>query len=241
MGHGRKAKPSFKHCLINLVLLRFAYFHNPNLGTGNCFWLLPWPVPLLAWLLATLIVHPSWIVFSCCCLQRTHDPQERNWLQSKGHWKLRPTLRTVLSCGLHSTAVSPGEFKHSVRTFQHASSSVSCLLIIKSSLRGMDTLFKATRNQCMCKRKTVVRNVCVGKESRREGEKGNRNRQNQRHMSVRLSSCFASCLCCPSCPHPEVFSQEEQPWRGFQPASPERSPSTRVGGPSAAFGVSFWF
>lgn len=80
MGHGRKAKPFFKHCLINLVLLRFVYFHNPNLGTGNCFWLLPWPVLLLAWLLATLSFHPSWIVFSCCCLQRTHDTQEKNLL-----------------------------------------------------------------------------------------------------------------------------------------------------------------
>lgn len=49
MGQGRKAKPSFKHCLINLVLLRFAYFHNPNLGTGNCLL-----IPALACSLACL-------------------------------------------------------------------------------------------------------------------------------------------------------------------------------------------
>lgn len=80
MGHGKKAKPFFKRCLINLVLLCFAYFCNPNLGTGNCLWLLPWPVLWLGWLLATLSFHPSWVVFSCCCEQRTCDPQGRNWL-----------------------------------------------------------------------------------------------------------------------------------------------------------------
>lgn len=58
----------------------------------------------------------------------------------------------------------------------------------------MDILFKATRNRCMCKRKTVVRNVCLGKESRREGEKGNRNRQDRRHMSVRLPLLLVSAV-----------------------------------------------
>jgi hypothetical protein len=38
----------------------------------------------------------------------------------------------------------------------------------------MNTLSKATGNQCMCKRKSVVGNICHGKEREREGEKENR-------------------------------------------------------------------
>lgn len=117
------------------------------------------------------------------------------WLQSKDHWKLRSTLRTVPSCGLHCTAVSPGEFKHSVITFQHTSSSVSCLLIIKSSfLGGMNTLCKAPRISVCAKANRGIKCLSWEGEQERGRKKIERNRRGQRHVTGRLSSCFMSLL-----------------------------------------------
>lgn len=166
MGHGKKAKPFFKRCLINLVLLCFAYFCNPNLGTGNCLWLLPWPVLWLGWLLATLSFHPSWVVFSCCCEQRTCDPQGggTGWLQTKGHWQPGSPWGFF-----HPDRCLSGEFKHSARTFQHASA--SCWLVVKSSLGEMSTLCKTTRSHPVYVQHKNSGGRCKWQTGRREGGK----------------------------------------------------------------------
>lgn len=149
-----------------------------------------------------------------------------SWLQSKGHWQPRPTLRTFLSCCLQRTAVSPSEFKHSTRTFQHASGSVCHWLVIKSSLGEMSALLcEATRNRTVYEQQQNCAGKCMLQGGERERKRIGRNMEGQRHLTG--TPGVSGILLAPI--------RRPSPWKshpagGSQPSCPERNLSRIVRG-----------
>lgn len=224
--HGKKAKPFFQHCLISLVFLHFAYFYNPNLVADNCLWVLPWSFLCFGWLLATLSFHLFGVVFSCFCVQRTHDPQGSNWVAAEQS----PLAAQVhhLDCSILSTTCcltgSPFEFKLSARSRTY----VKFWLVIKNSLGEMSTLHEATRNHTVY---CVLHKNCAGKCILQVGEREGRNRkkgEGQRHLTGRRYSVsgVTGVLLAPIL---RASLRKSSPAGGSQPSCSERSLSRRIG------------
>lgn len=167
-----------------------------------------------------------WVVFSCCCVQRTHDPQGSNWVAAEQSSLVAQVHH--LDCSILSTtcrmAGSPSEFKLSARIRTY----VKFWLVIKNSLGDMSTLHEATRNHTVY----VLQKNCAGKCILQVGEREGKNRKKgkgQRHLTGRCYSVpgVTGVLLAPIL---RASLRKSSSAGGSQPSCSDRSPSRRIGG-----------